>query len=97
MRPRGWPMLFMVIERFRDQNAKAVYSRFRAKGRLMPEGIAFVDSWVTADLGRCFQVMECGDVTLLQRWAAEWTDLIEFEMIPVVEGKDTASALLQSN
>jgi hypothetical protein len=86
-------MLFMVIERFRDQNAKAVYSRFREKGRLMPDGITFVDSWVTADLSRCFQVMACEDIALLQRWVAEWSDLVEFEIVPVVQGKTTGAAL----
>jgi hypothetical protein len=86
-------MLFMVIERFRDQNAKAVYSRYREKGRLMPDGITFVDSWVTADLGRCFQVMECDDIALLQCWVAEWSDLVEFEIVPVVQGKATGAAL----
>ncbi|MBV8774025.1 MAG: DUF3303 family protein [Deltaproteobacteria bacterium] len=88
-------MLFMVIERFRAQNAKAIYSRFREKGRLMPDGIGLVGSWVTADLSRCFQIMECDDVTLLQRWAAEWSDLIEFEIVPVVPGQDTGAALAQ--
>jgi Protein of unknown function (DUF3303) len=88
-------MLFMVIERFRDQNARAVYARFRDKGRMMPEGLKFVGSWVTADVGRCFQLMECDDVTLLQRWVAEWSELIEFEIVPVVPGKDTAAALPQ--
>jgi len=83
----------MVIEHFRNQDAKAVYARFREKGRLMPEGISFVASWVTADLGRCFQVMECDDVTLLQRWVAEWADLVGFEIVPVVPGKETAAAL----
>ena len=86
-------MLFMVIETFRNQDAKSVYRRFRVKGRLMPDGIAFVDSWVTADLSRCFHVMECEDITLLQRWAAEWSDLVQFEIVPVVPGKDTAAAL----
>jgi Protein of unknown function (DUF3303) len=86
-------MLFMVIERFREQNAKAVYARFRDKGRMMPEGLTFVGSWVTADVGRCFQLMECDDVTLLQRWVAEWSELIEFEIVPVVAGKDTGGAL----
>ena len=62
----------------------------------MPDGIGFVGSWVTADLGRCFQIMECDDITLLQRWAAEWSDLIEFEIVPVVQGKDTGSALAQT-
>jgi hypothetical protein len=86
-------MLFMVIENFRDQDAKAVYRRFRESGRLMPEGLTFVNSWVAADLGRCFQLMECDDVTLLQRWVAEWSDLVQFEIVPVVAGKDTAAAL----
>lgn len=87
-------MLFMVIEHFRDQNAKTIYTRFHEKGRLMPDGIGFVGSWVAADLGRCFQVIECDDITLLQRWAAEWSDLIEFEIVPVAQGKDTGAALL---
>jgi hypothetical protein len=86
-------MLFMIVERFRDQNAKAIYRRFREQGRLMPDGVTFVDSWVAADLGRCFQLMKCDDVTLLQRWVAAWSDLIEFEIVPVVPGKDTAAAL----
>ena len=86
-------MLFMVIETIRGQDAKGVYRRFRDKGRMMPDGLAFVGSWTTADLGRVFQLMECDDVTLLQRWAAEWSDLVEFEIVPVVAGKDTAAAL----
>ena len=88
-------MLFMVIERFRDQNALAVYREFRAKGRQMPDGLTFVGSWVTADVARCFQLMECDDVTLLQRWVAAWSHLIEFEIVPVVVGKETAAALPQ--
>ena len=86
-------MLFMVIENFRNQDAKPIYRRLRDKGRQMPEGLTFVSSWVTADLGRCFQLMECGDITLLQRWAAQWSDLMACEIIPVVAGKDTAAAL----
>jgi Domain of unknown function (DUF3303) len=86
-------MLFMVIERFRNQDALAVYRRFREKGRQMPDGLAFVGSWVSADVGRCFQLMECDDVTLLQRWVAAWSELIAFEIVPVAPGKDTAAAL----
>jgi hypothetical protein len=87
------PMLFMVIEIFRNQDAKAVYRRFGEKGRMMPDGLNVVGSWVTADLGRCFQLMEGDDAALLQRWAVEWSDLIELEIIPVLAGKDTAAAL----
>jgi hypothetical protein len=88
-------MLFMVIESFRNQDAKAVYRRFRDKGRLIPDAVSFVGSWVQADLGRCFQLMECADATLLQRWVAEWSDLVQFEIVPVVPGKDTAAALAE--
>jgi hypothetical protein len=89
-------MLFMVIENFREQDAKSAYRRFRERGRLMPEGITFVDSWVQADLSRCFQVIECNDVALIQLWVAEWRDLVEFEIVPVVAGKETAEALMPS-
>jgi hypothetical protein len=86
-------MLFIVIENYRNQDAKSVYRRFGDQGRLMPDGLTFVSSWVAADLGRCFQLMECNDVTLLQRWVSEWSDLVEFEIVPVVSGKETAAAL----
>jgi hypothetical protein len=85
----------MVIEHFRNQNAKAVYARFKERGRMTPDGLGFVASWVSADLGRCFQVMECDDVTLLQRWVSAWSDLVEFEIVPVTEGKATGAALGQ--
>jgi hypothetical protein len=86
-------MLFMVIERYRNQDAKAVYRRFREKARQMPEGLGFVGSWVTADLDRCFQLMESERVEPLQQWVAQWSDLVEFEIVPVVAGKETAAAL----
>jgi hypothetical protein len=86
-------MQFMVVERFRDQDSKAIYRRLRESGRMMPEGLRFVSSFVAADFSRCFQLMECEDVTLLQRWVAEWSDLMEFEIVPVVAGKETAAAL----
>lgn len=86
-------MQFMVVERFRNQDAKAIYRRLKERGRMMPEGLRYVSSYVAADLSRCFQLMECEDVTLFQRWIASWSDLMEFEVVPVVVGKDTAAAL----
>ena len=86
-------MLFMVVEKFRNQDAKTIYRRLRDKGRSMPDGLKFVSSYVSADVARCFQLMECDDVTLLQRWVAEWSDLMECEIVPVVAGKDTGAAL----
>jgi hypothetical protein len=86
-------MLFMVIETFYNHDGKAIYERLRDKGRQIPDGLTFIHSWVSADLGRCFQVMETDDVTLLQRWISEWTDLMSFEVVPVVQSKQTAVAL----
>lgn len=61
----------------------------------MPEGLKFVHSWVAADLSRCFQVMECDAVASLQQWVSEWSDLVEFEIVPVVAGAETAKAVLK--
>ncbi len=86
-------MLFMLIETFRNHDAKAIYRRFRDKRRMTPDALSFIDRWVSADLDRCFQVMECDDVAVLQRWTAEWSDLIDFEIVPVLPGAETAAAL----
>ena len=90
---REFDMLFMVVEQFRNQDGKSIYRRLSEKGRMMPEGLTFLNSWVAADLSHCFQLMECSDVSLFQRWIAEWSDLMEFEVVPVIAGKETAAAL----
>lgn len=82
-------MLFMVIERFRDRDAKAVYRRFREQGRMMPDGLNYVGSWIEANFDRCFQLMECDDARLLQDWLLNWNDLMECEIVPVVPSKET--------
>lgn len=86
-------MLFMVIERFRDRDAKAVYRRFREQGRGAPEGLTYVGSWIEANLDRCFQLMECDDARLLQQWVAFWGDLVEFEIVPVVPSAETRATI----
>ena len=87
-------MLFMVIERFKNRDAKAVYSRFQEKGRMMPEGLRYVNSWVEVNFDRCFQLMECDDPLLFQQWVIQWQDLGEFEIIPVVPSKETADMII---
>lgn len=86
-------MLFMVVEKFRNQDGKAVYRKLRDEGRALPDGLEFVASYVSADLGRCFQLMKTDDITLFQRWIADWQGVVEFEVVPVVEGKATREAL----
>jgi hypothetical protein len=76
-------MLFMVIERFRDRDPAPIYARHRDQGRALPDGLGYIDSWVEANFDRCFQLMECDDVVLLQRWVLQWRDLTEFEIVPV--------------
>jgi hypothetical protein len=86
-------MLFMVIERFRGGDAAPVYRRFRERGRMAPDGLRYVDSWVESGFDRCFQLMECDDPRLLDEWTARWQDLVEFEVVPVVTSRQAAEAI----
>jgi uncharacterized protein DUF3303 len=86
-------MLYMVIENFRDGDPVPVYRRFRERGRLMPDGLEYRGSWVTADLRRCYQVMETNDPRLLDQWIANWSDITEFEVIPVVTSPEALAAV----
>ncbi len=83
-------MLFMVIERFKNRDAKPIYQRFLDRGRMMPEGLTYIDSWIEANFERCFQLMECDDISLLQEWILQWQDLTEFEVVAVCESSATS-------
>ena len=84
-------MRFMVIERFRNPDSvSAVYERFRESGRMMPDGLIYIDSWIESNFDRCFLLAECEDPRLIQEWVLSWNDLIEFEIVPVVGSKETA-------
>lgn len=76
-------MRYMIIEHFHHGDPLPVYRRFRDQGRLAPDGLRYVDSWVTHDLAHCYQVMECEERALLDAWIANWADLVDFEVIPV--------------
>jgi len=83
-------MLFMVIERFRDNDMLPIYKRLRDEGRALPAGLTYVDSWVEPNFSRCFQLMECSDLRLLQEWTIGWRGYgATFEIVPVVGSKDT--------
>jgi Protein of unknown function (DUF3303) len=86
-------MLFMLIERFKDQNPIPVYRRVRDPGIKFPEGLTYVGSWIEPNFDRCFQLMECDDLALLQRWVAAWEDLVRFEIVPVTPSADAAAAV----
>ena len=86
-------MLYMVIEKYRNTDPIPVYRRFHEQGRLMPAGIGYRGSWVAEDLGRCYQVMECGDRTLLDQWIASWQDIVDFEVVPVMTSADAQAVV----
>jgi Domain of unknown function (DUF3303) len=77
-------MLYMIIERFKNRDPVPVYRRFRDQGRLAPESVKYISSWVTLDMTRCYQLMECEDRHLLDQWIARWSDLVDFEVVPVI-------------
>ncbi len=83
--------LYMIVEHFRNGDAAPVYRRFRAQGRLAPEGVNYVSSWVADDMSRCYQVMETHDRALLDQWIANWSDLVEFEVHPVITSAEASA------
>lgn len=87
-------MLFMIIERFRNNDMVPIYKRLRDEGRMLPEGLRYVDSWVEANFGRCFQLMECDDLRLIQEWVLKWRGSgVEFEIVPVVKSTETRAVV----
>ncbi|HET8839816.1 MAG TPA: DUF3303 family protein [Ktedonobacteraceae bacterium] len=87
-------MIFMVIERFKNRDAQAVYHRFQEKGRMMPEGLKYLGSWVEDNFDRCFQLMESDDPDLFEQWLANWRDLADFEIVHVVSSAEASKAAL---
>ena len=85
--------LYMVIEHFKGGDAVPVYRRFRDQGRLAPPGLTYVSSWVGTTLERCYQVMETDDRRLLDEWMAHWSDIVDFEVFPVLTSADAAERI----
>jgi hypothetical protein len=87
-------MLFMVIERFRDNDMVPVYQRLSEQGRAFPEGLEYIDSWIEPNFGRCFQLMRCDDARLLQEWILRVRGLgVTFEIVPVVPSRETQAVV----
>lgn len=86
----------MVIENFRPGKVREIYRRLAESGRQMPAGLTYVGSWITDDLTRCYQVMECNDREILADWMSHWADLMDFEVVPVVSSDEAKARALQS-
>ena len=88
--------LYMVVEHFRGGDAVPVYRRFRDQGRLAPDGLTYVASWVDDEMRICFQVMETDDRATLDAWIAAWSDLVDFEVLPVIGSAEAAERIAPS-
>jgi hypothetical protein len=86
-------MLFMIVEHFRNGDPLPIYRRYRDRGRMAPDGLQYLASWVDVKFERCFQLMETADAELLDQWIANWDDLVEFEVFPVITSKDAADRI----
>ena len=78
----------MIVEHFKNGDPLPVYKRFRERGRLAPDGLQYVSSWVDDKLERCFQLMEAPDINLINEWIANWSDIVECEVYPVITSKE---------
>lgn len=85
-------MLYMIVEHLKGDPVP-VYRRFRDRGRLAPDGLHYVSSWVTSDLQKCYQIMECADRRLLETWMDQWSDLVDFAVVPVVTSTEAAATI----
>jgi hypothetical protein len=83
----------MIIEHFKNDDPVPVYRRFRDRGRLAPNGLQYISSWVDEKLERCFQIMETDDRKLLDQWITNWSDIVEFEVFPVMSSKEAAETV----
>jgi hypothetical protein len=86
-------MQYVVVEHFRGGDPLPVYRRFRDRGRLAPAGLTYVASWVSHDLTRCYQIMECDDRRLLDDWMARWSDIVDFEVVAVMTSAEAAASV----
>jgi Protein of unknown function (DUF3303) len=86
-------MLYMIVEHFKNDDSLPVYRRFRDRGRLAPEGLNYISSWVDENIKRCYQLMETNDRALIDLWIANWSDLVECEVYPVITSQEAADRI----
>ncbi len=86
-------MLYMVVERFKEGGALEVYRCARDKGRMLPDGLEYVASWVDLEFKTCYQVMRTEEASLFALWTSAWKDLVEFEIVPVRTSAEAAQLI----
>ncbi len=88
-------MQYMVIEKFKQGKVKGLYKRFEERGRLMPDGLTYINSWITEDVSACYQLMETNDINKQYEWLNNWNDFADFEIIPVITSQQAKEKILQ--
>jgi hypothetical protein len=83
----------MIVEHFKNKNAVPIYRRFRDQGRMAPEGLSYISSWVDHKMEHCYQLMETHDRVLLDEWMVNWSDLVDFEVHPVITSQEAAEKI----
>lgn len=89
-------MLYMVVERFKPGAAPEIYRRLKERGRMMPDGLEYVSSWIAHDFSLCWQLMRADDRSLFEPWIAAWSDVMEFEIVPVRTSAEAAELAAQT-
>lgn len=87
-------MTYMIIEKFHPEKIKTLYQRFAEKGRMMPEGVNYVNSWINDDVTVCYQVMESESLDKLKEWISNWDDLADFEIVPVITSAEAKKKVM---
>lgn len=87
-------MQYMIIEKFFDGRAKDIYQRFEEKGRMLPNGVTYISSWIDENVSICFQLMEAESRELLQQWIDCWSDLANFEVVRVINSAEAKARAL---
>ena len=89
-------MLFMIIEKFHPGKGKLIYQRFKEKGRMMPEGVVYINSWINEPISICYQVLECDSREKIQEWISHWSDIADFEVVPVMTSEEAKEKIFTS-
>jgi len=88
-------MLYMVIEHYHPGKLKVLYQRFDEKGRMLPDGVTYIDSWINEDITVCYQLMESDSLDKLNEWTSNWNDIVDFELIPVISSSEAKNSVMK--
>ena len=90
-------MLYMIIEKFHPGKGKELYQRFEEKGRMLPKGVVYINSWIDKSVTICYQLMESGSEEKIHEWISHWNDLADFEIIPVISSAEAKEKVFSSD